>query len=55
MEIAAGIVLAVCVFLTVVLLVGLFVWAALKDGQEDRRVSCRAASARSGTSRRDRR
>jgi hypothetical protein len=41
MDIAAGIVLGLFVFLTAVLVVGLFVWAALKDGQEDRAVQAR--------------
>jgi hypothetical protein len=35
-ETAAEIVAAIVVLLTVVLVAGLFVWAAIKDGQEDR-------------------
>jgi hypothetical protein len=36
MDTAAAIVVALLVLLPVVLVCGLFVWAALKDGQEDR-------------------
>jgi hypothetical protein len=36
MDMAVGIILAVFAFLTIVLVVGLFVWAAVKDGREDR-------------------
>lgn len=36
MRIAAAIILGVFVFLTAVLIIGLFVWAALKDGRQDR-------------------
>lgn len=41
MDIAAGIVLALLVLLPAVLVGGLFVWAARKDGQEDRAVRAR--------------
>jgi hypothetical protein len=41
MDIAAVIVVAVFVFLTVALVVGLFLWAAVKDGQEDRALQAR--------------
>jgi hypothetical protein len=33
MDLAAGIIFGVFAFLTAVLVVGLFVWAAVKDGQ----------------------
>jgi hypothetical protein len=36
MDSAAAIVVAVLVLLPVVLVCGLFVWAALKDGQDDK-------------------
>ena len=41
MDLAAGIVLAIFVFLTAVLVIGLFVWAAVKDGQKDRALQAR--------------
>jgi hypothetical protein len=41
MDIAAVIVVAVFVFLTVVFVVGLFIWAAVKDGQADKAVQAR--------------
>jgi len=41
MDIAAGIVLALLVLLPAVLVGCLFVWAARKDGQEDRAVQAR--------------
>jgi len=41
MTIAAAIILGVFVFLTAALIIGLFVWAALKDGQEDRALQAR--------------
>jgi hypothetical protein len=41
MDVAAVIVVAVFVFLTVVVVVGLFFWAAVKDGQEDRALQAR--------------
>jgi len=41
MNIAAAIILGVFVFLTAALIIGLFVWAALKDGQEDRALQAR--------------
>ncbi len=41
MNIAAGIILSVFAFLTAVLIIGLFVWAARKDGQEDRALQAR--------------
>jgi hypothetical protein len=41
MDIGAAIVAAVIVFFTVVLVVGLFIWGAVKDGQEDRAVQAR--------------
>jgi hypothetical protein len=36
MNIAAAIILGVFVFLTSVLVIALFIWAAVKDGQEDK-------------------
>jgi hypothetical protein len=36
MSIAAAIVLGVLVFLSAALVVGLFIWASIKDGEEDR-------------------
>jgi hypothetical protein len=41
MDIAAVVLVVVLVFLTVVLVVGLFIWGAVKDGQEDRAVQAR--------------
>jgi hypothetical protein len=41
MDLAAGIVLSIFVFLTVVFVIGLFVWAAVKDGQKDRALQMR--------------
>ena len=41
MDLAAGIVLAVVVFLSAVVVIGLFVWAAVKDGQKDRALQMR--------------
>jgi hypothetical protein len=41
MDLAAGIVLGIFVLLTAVLVIGLFVWAAVKDGQKDRALQAR--------------
>jgi hypothetical protein len=41
MSVAAGIVVGVFVLAIVVLVIGLFFWAAVKDGQEDRRLQAR--------------
>jgi hypothetical protein len=41
MDSAAAIVLVLLVILPVVLVGGLFVWAAIKDGQEDRALQAR--------------
>jgi nitrogen fixation-related uncharacterized protein len=41
MEIAAAIVIGVFVLLTAALVLGLFFWAARKDGQYDRSVQAR--------------
>jgi hypothetical protein len=41
MDLAAAIVLVVVVVLTAVLVIGLFVWAAIKDGQKDRALQAR--------------
>ena len=41
MSIAAGILVGVIVLAIVVLVIGLFLWAAVKDGEEDRRVQRR--------------
>jgi hypothetical protein len=40
-DLAAGIVLSVFVFLTALLVIGLFVWAAVKDGQKDKALQAR--------------
>jgi hypothetical protein len=41
MDIAAGIVVSVIVLATVVFVLGLFVWAAKKDGREDKALQAR--------------
>ena len=41
MDVAAMIVVAVIVLLTGAAVLGLFVWAAVKDGQEDRALQAR--------------
>lgn len=41
MGVLAMIIAAVLVFLTAVIVIGLFVWAAIKDGQEDKAVQAR--------------
>jgi len=41
MDTAAVVLVAVVVFLTAALVIGLFVWAAVKDGQEDRALQAR--------------
>jgi hypothetical protein len=41
MDIAAEIIAFVVILLTVALVAGVFVWAAIKDGQEDRAVQRR--------------
>jgi hypothetical protein len=41
MEIVAAIILAVFVFLTCVLVITLFIWAAVKDGEEDKALQTR--------------
>ena len=41
MDLAAGIVLGIVVLLTAVFVIGLFIWAAVKDGQEDKAVQAR--------------
>ena len=41
MSVAAGIVVGIVVLATAVLVIGLFLWAAVKDGEEDRRVQRR--------------
>jgi hypothetical protein len=41
MDVAAMIVVAVIVLLTGSAVVGLFIWAAVKDGQEDRALEAR--------------
>jgi hypothetical protein len=41
MDIAAAIVVAVFVVVTAALVVGLFIWAAVKDGREDRALQAR--------------
>ena len=41
MDLLAAVVLGIFVFLTAVLVIGLFVWGAIQDGQEDRAVQAR--------------
>jgi hypothetical protein len=41
MDVAAAIVVAIFVVLTAALVVGLFIWAAVKDGREDKDVQAR--------------
>jgi hypothetical protein len=41
MSIAAAIIIALVVSLTAVLVLGLFVWAAIKDGEKDRATQAR--------------
>jgi hypothetical protein len=41
MDVAAAIVVAIFVILTGALVVGLFIWAAVKDGREDKAVQAR--------------
>jgi hypothetical protein len=41
MDIAAAIVVAIYVFLTAALVIGLFIWAAVKDGREDTALQAR--------------
>ena len=41
MEIAAAVVLVLLILLPAVVVGGLFVWAAVKDGQEDRALQAR--------------
>ena len=41
MSVAAGIVVGVSVLAIAVLVIGLFFWAAVKDGQEDRALQAR--------------
>jgi hypothetical protein len=40
-QIAAEIIIAIVAFLTVAVVLGLFVWAAIKDGREDRALQAR--------------
>jgi hypothetical protein len=40
-DVAAEILVAVLVFLTVALVIAAFIWAAVKDGQEDKAVQRR--------------
>jgi len=46
MDIAAEILLGVFVLLIAGLVIGLFVWAAMKDGQEDRALQARLGMRR---------
>jgi hypothetical protein len=41
MDVAAVIVVAVIVLVTGIAVIGLFIWAAIKDGQEDRALQAR--------------
>jgi hypothetical protein len=40
-QIAAEIIVAIVAFLSAVFVLGLFVWAAIKDGREDRALQAR--------------
>jgi hypothetical protein len=40
-DLVAGVLVAVFVFLTVVVVLALFIWAAVKDGQEDEALQAR--------------
>jgi len=41
MDVAAAIVVAFVVVLTAALVIGLFIWAAIKDGREDKALQAR--------------
>ena len=41
MDVAAAIVVALFVVLTAALVIGLFIWAAIKDGREDKALQAR--------------
>jgi hypothetical protein len=41
MDVAAAIVVAIFVGLTAALVIGLFIWAAVKDGREDKALQAR--------------
>jgi len=41
MNVPAGIILGVVAFLTFVFVIALFIWAAVKDGQEDKALQTR--------------
>jgi uncharacterized iron-regulated membrane protein len=41
MDVAAAIVAAIVVVLTAALVIGLFIWAAIKDGREDKALQAR--------------
>jgi hypothetical protein len=41
MDVAAAIVVALVVVLTAALVIGLFIWAAIKDGREDKALQAR--------------
>jgi len=41
MDTAAEVIVGVSVFLTAVLVIGFFVWAAVRDGQEDKALQAR--------------
>jgi hypothetical protein len=41
MDVAAAIVVAIFVVLTAALVIGLFIWAAVKDGREDKALQAR--------------
>jgi hypothetical protein len=41
MDVAAAIVVAIVVGLTAALVIGLFIWAAIKDGREDKALQAR--------------
>jgi hypothetical protein len=41
MDVATAIVVAIFVVLTAALVIGLFIWAAIKDGREDKALQAR--------------
>lgn len=46
MDVTLGIILSVVAFLTAAAVIALFVWAAIKDGEDDRAIRARARLAR---------
>jgi hypothetical protein len=46
MTVAAAILVAVLAFLTAAVVIGMFLWAAVKDGEEDKAVEARLGMRR---------